>query len=48
MDISCWNLVSKTTACHTKPLGEVSNTQSKKDISCLRAQYDKISDSLSL
>lgn len=42
------NLESKTTTCHTKPLGEVSSTKSKKDISCLRAQYDKISDSLSL
>ncbi len=29
------NLESKTTACHTEPLGEVSNMKSNKDISCL-------------
>ena len=38
-------LDSKTMACHTEPLGEVSNTKSKKDISCLHTQYDKNLDS---
>ena len=40
------SLDSKTTACHTEPLGEVSKTlESKKDISCLLTQYDKKLDS---
>ena len=28
----------------TKPLDEISNIESKKDISCLCAQYDKVVD----
>lgn len=32
-------------ACHTEPLGEVSSTESTRDISCLRTQYDKKVDS---
>ena len=32
------NLESKTTTCHTKPLGEVSNMKSNKDISCLHTR----------
>ncbi|WP_285819230.1 phospholipase A [Helicobacter bilis] len=40
------SLDSKTTACHTEPLGEVSKTlESKKDISCLHTRYDKKLDS---
>ena len=40
------SLDSKTTACHTEPLGEVSQTlESKKDISCLHTRYDKKLDS---
>ncbi len=36
------NLDSTTAACHTEPLGEVSNNiESTRDISCLRTQYDK-------
>ena len=36
----------ETNICHTEPLGEVSKTlESKRDISCLRTQYDKILDS---
>ncbi|TLE09218.1 motility associated factor glycosyltransferase family protein [Helicobacter bilis] len=32
------NLESKTTTCHTKPLDEVSNIESNKDISCLHTR----------
>ena len=38
-------LDSKTMACHTEPLGEVSSIKSNKDISCLHTQYDKNLDS---
>ena len=47
--------IESKTACHTKPLGEVSSIESSKDISCLRTRtskalahtckYDKIADS---
>ena len=47
--------IKSKTACHTKPLGEVSSIESNKDISCLRTRtskalahtckYDKIVDS---
>ncbi len=38
----------ETNLCHTEPLGEVSKTlESKRDISCLRTQYDKALDSTS-
>ncbi|WP_289748734.1 CDP-glycerol glycerophosphotransferase family protein, partial [Helicobacter bilis] len=33
--------LESTTTCHTEPLGEVSNIETKKDISHLRTQYDK-------
>ena len=40
------SLDSKTTACHTEPLGEVSKTlESKKDNSCLHTRNDKNLDS---
>ena len=39
-------LDSKTMACHTEPLGEVSSIKSNKDISCLHTQYDKNLDSI--
>ena len=38
-------LDSKTMACHTEPLGEVSSIKSNKDISCLHTQYDENLDS---
>ncbi|MDY5950357.1 MAG: CDP-glycerol glycerophosphotransferase family protein [Helicobacter sp.] len=37
--------LESTTACHTEPLGEVSNIETKKDISHLHTQYDKNLDS---
>ncbi|MCI7410816.1 tRNA (adenosine(37)-N6)-threonylcarbamoyltransferase complex transferase subunit TsaD [Helicobacter bilis] len=48
--------IDSKTACHTKPLGEVSSIESNKDISCLRTRtskalahtckYDKITESI--
>ena len=48
--------IKSKTACHTKPLGEVSSIESSKDISCLRTRtskalahtckYDKITESI--
>ena len=37
--------LESTTTCHTEPLGEVSNIETKKDISHLRTQYNKNLDS---
>ncbi|MDY5822631.1 MAG: hypothetical protein SPJ83_07605 [Helicobacter sp.] len=38
------SVLESKTSCHIER-SEISNTESKKDISCLRTQYDKNLDS---